>query len=39
LIGTKAPSLNLPPLEDSTLPAMTDEAVKGKLTLVNAFAS
>jgi cytochrome c biogenesis protein CcmG/thiol:disulfide interchange protein DsbE len=39
LIGNKAPSLNLPPLEGSTLPALTDEAVKGKLTLVNVFAS
>ncbi|MBB3313509.1 cytochrome c biogenesis protein CcmG/thiol:disulfide interchange protein DsbE [Rhizobium sp. BK196] len=39
LIGTKAPSLNLPSLEGSNLPALTDEAVKGKLTLVNVFAS
>ncbi len=39
LIGTKAPSLNLPPLEGSSLPALTDEAVNGKLTLVNVFAS
>jgi cytochrome c biogenesis protein CcmG/thiol:disulfide interchange protein DsbE len=39
LIGTKAPSLNLPPLEGSNLPALTDEAVKGKFTLVNVFAS
>lgn len=39
LISTKAPSLNLPPLEGSNLPALTDEAVKGKLTLVNVFAS
>lgn len=39
LIGNKAPSLNLPPLEGSGLPALTDEAVKGKLTLVNVFAS
>jgi cytochrome c biogenesis protein CcmG, thiol:disulfide interchange protein DsbE len=39
LIGTKAPSLNLPPLEGSTLPALTYEAVKAKLTLVNVFAS
>lgn len=39
LIGTKAPSLNLPPLEGSNLPALTDEVVKGKLTLVNVFAS
>jgi cytochrome c biogenesis protein CcmG/thiol:disulfide interchange protein DsbE len=39
LIGNKAPSLNLPPLEGSNLPALTDEAVKGKLTLINVFAS
>ncbi|OWV71462.1 thiol:disulfide interchange protein [Rhizobium sp. R634] len=39
LIGTKAPSLNLQPLDGSNLPALTDAAVKGKLTLVNVFAS
>jgi len=39
LLGTKAPSLNLAPLEGSNLPALTDDAVKGKLTLVNVFAS
>lgn len=39
LLGTKAPSLNLEPLEGSNLPALTDAAVKGKLTLVNVFAS
>lgn len=39
LIGTKAPTLNLPPLEGANLPALTDSAVKGKLTLVNVFAS
>lgn len=39
LIGTRAPSLNLPPLEGSGLPALTDAAIKGKLTLVNVFAS
>jgi cytochrome c biogenesis protein CcmG/thiol:disulfide interchange protein DsbE len=39
LIGTKAPSLNLAPLEGANLPALTDSAVKGKLTLVNVFAS
>jgi cytochrome c biogenesis protein CcmG/thiol:disulfide interchange protein DsbE len=39
LIGTKAPPLALPPLEGSKLPALTDAAVKGKLTLVNVFAS
>ena len=37
LIGTKAPSLNLPPLEGSTLPALTSEAVKAKLTLVSVL--
>ncbi|MBB3542757.1 DsbE family thiol:disulfide interchange protein [Rhizobium sp. BK399] len=39
LIGTKAPTLNLPPLEGANLPALTDGAIKGKLTLVNVFAS
>ena len=39
LIGQKAPSLALPPLTGSGLPALTDAAVKGKLTLVNVFAS
>ncbi|MCA2375847.1 DsbE family thiol:disulfide interchange protein [Agrobacterium sp. 22-211-1] len=39
LIGAKAPSLSLPPLEGSNLPALTDAAIKGKLTLVNVFAS
>ncbi len=39
LIGTKAPKLALPPLEGSNLPALTDNAIKGKLTLVNVFAS
>ncbi|MCS3739557.1 MULTISPECIES: DsbE family thiol:disulfide interchange protein [unclassified Rhizobium] len=39
LIGTKAPALNLPPLEGANLPALTDRAIKGKLTLVNVFAS
>jgi cytochrome c biogenesis protein CcmG/thiol:disulfide interchange protein DsbE len=39
LIGTKAPTLALPPLDGSKLPALTDAAVKGKLTLVNVFAS
>ncbi|KQS63789.1 thiol:disulfide interchange protein [Rhizobium sp. Leaf371] len=44
LIGTKAPSLALPPLEGATLkdvpmPALTDAAVKGRLTLVNVWAS
>ncbi|MCW8058157.1 MULTISPECIES: DsbE family thiol:disulfide interchange protein [Agrobacterium] len=39
LIGTKAPALSLPPLEGSNLPALTDTAIKGRLTLVNVFAS
>lgn len=39
LIGTKAPALSLPPLEGSNLPALNDAAVRGKLTLVNVFAS
>ncbi|MGO4111816.1 DsbE family thiol:disulfide interchange protein [Rhizobium ruizarguesonis] len=39
LIGTKAPTLNLPPLDGANLPALTDAAIKGKLTLVNVFAS
>ncbi|WP_247750273.1 DsbE family thiol:disulfide interchange protein [Rhizobium sp. 16-449-1b] len=39
LLGTKAPSLDLPPLDGANLPALTDAAVKGKLTLVNVFAS
>ncbi|WP_288430566.1 DsbE family thiol:disulfide interchange protein [uncultured Agrobacterium sp.] len=39
LIGTKAPSLALPPLEGANVPALTDTAIKGKLTLVNVFAS
>ena len=39
LIGEKAPSLALAPLEGANVPALTDEAIKGKLTLVNVFAS
>ncbi|MDQ0318037.1 cytochrome c biogenesis protein CcmG/thiol:disulfide interchange protein DsbE [Pararhizobium capsulatum DSM 1112] len=44
LIGTKAPSLDMPPLEGANLsgapmPALTDAAIKGKLTLVNIWAS
>ena len=39
LIGTKAPALNLQALDGSDKPALTDAAVKGKLTLVNVFAS
>jgi cytochrome c biogenesis protein CcmG/thiol:disulfide interchange protein DsbE len=39
LLGTQAPSLDLPPLDGANLPALTDAAIKGKLTLVNVFAS
>jgi cytochrome c biogenesis protein CcmG/thiol:disulfide interchange protein DsbE len=39
LIGSRAPSLAMPPLEGSNVPALTDAAIKGKLTLVNVFAS
>lgn len=44
LIGTKAPSLDLPPLEGLTkagaqVPALTDAEIGGKLALVNVFAS
>lgn len=39
LIGTEAPSLNLPALEGAQRPALTDAATKGKLTLVNIWAS
>jgi cytochrome c biogenesis protein CcmG, thiol:disulfide interchange protein DsbE len=39
LIGKTAPSLSLPPLEGSNTAALTDTAMKGKLTLVNVFAS
>ncbi|MBO0144490.1 DsbE family thiol:disulfide interchange protein [Agrobacterium sp. Ap1] len=39
LIGKTAPSLAMPPLEGSNTAALTDAAIKGKLTLVNVFAS
>lgn len=44
LIGTKAPSLALPPLEGLLVdgiqvPALTDTAIAGKLSLVNVWAS
>jgi len=44
LIGTKAPSLDLPPLEGlnangAPVPALTDAAIEGKLALVNIWAS
>ncbi len=39
LIGRQAPSLNLNALEGSTRPPLIDAKVKGKLTLVNVWAS
>ncbi len=44
LIGTKAPTLDMPPLPGAMfattpMPALTDAAIKGKLTLVNVWAS
>jgi cytochrome c biogenesis protein CcmG/thiol:disulfide interchange protein DsbE len=39
LLGKKAPILAMQPLEGSNTPALTDQAVAGKLTLVNVFAS
>lgn len=44
LIGTKAPALDLAPLEGAMrdgkpLPALTNAAIEGKLTLVNVWAS
>jgi len=39
LLGQKAPSLAMPALEGVNLPALSDDAIKGKLTLVNVFAS
>jgi len=44
LIGTKAPSLALPPLEGlmangAPVPALTDAAINGQLSLVNVWAS
>ncbi|TNB48643.1 DsbE family thiol:disulfide interchange protein [Martelella lutilitoris] len=39
LIGKMAPTLDLPPLEGSGLPALTDAEIAGKFTLVNVFAS
>lgn len=44
LIGVKAPSLDLPPLEGLTengvaVPALTDAAIAGKLAVVNVWAS
>lgn len=44
LIGTRAPSLDMPPLEGATfkgaaMPPLTDAVIQGKLTLVNVWAS
>ncbi|MBB4103995.1 DsbE family thiol:disulfide interchange protein [Allorhizobium borbori] len=39
LIGMVAPALDMPPLEGSDTPPLTDAAIKGKLTLLNVFAS
>lgn len=39
LIGEKAPSIDLPALERFDLPALNDEAITGKLTLLNVWAS
>ncbi|SOE16851.1 cytochrome c biogenesis protein CcmG/thiol:disulfide interchange protein DsbE [Hoeflea halophila] len=44
LIGTRAPSLDLPPLEGLSaggvpVPALTDAAIEGRLSLVNVWAS
>ncbi|MDP2732894.1 MAG: DsbE family thiol:disulfide interchange protein [Hoeflea sp.] len=44
LIGSKAPSLSLPPLEGlvaggAPVPALTDAAIAGQLALVNVWAS
>ena len=39
LIGTKAPTLAMAGLDGSDTQALTSEAIAGKLTLVNVFAS
>ncbi|WP_081175355.1 DsbE family thiol:disulfide interchange protein [Rhizobium rhizosphaerae] len=39
LIGTRAPALALAPLEGVAQPALDDAAIRGRLTLVNVFAS
>jgi cytochrome c biogenesis protein CcmG/thiol:disulfide interchange protein DsbE len=39
LIGTKAPALDLSPLEGADRPALTTAEIAGRLTLVNVFAS
>lgn len=39
LIGKQAPSLSMDALDGSGVPALTDAAISGKLTLVNVWAS
>ncbi len=39
LIGTRAPVLAMPALDGSNTQALTSQAIAGKLTLVNVFAS
>ena len=39
LIGQPAPKTELPPLEGTNLPGLSTEAMKGRLTLVNVWAS
>lgn len=39
LIGQPAPETNLPPLEGASLPGLDSASFKGKVTLVNVFAS
>lgn len=39
LLGTRAPTLALAPLDGADVPALTTAAISGKLTLVNVFAS
>ena len=39
LIGQTAPVTNLPPIEALTIPGITPEDFKGKITLLNVFAS
>ncbi len=39
LIGTQAPETSLPPLEATGLPGFETSALKGKVTLVNVWAS
>ncbi|SEK27747.1 cytochrome c biogenesis protein CcmG, thiol:disulfide interchange protein DsbE [Xaviernesmea oryzae] len=39
LIGTRAPTLSLAPLDGVAVPVLSDQAIAGRLTLVNVFAS